>query len=202
MKLIVPAALVAAIVGFVAVYASLTLRGNGELITEDTITEKSGHLNGQRLRAFIHHKTPKELPEFTFKDGSGNDVSLADFKGKVVVLNLWATWCLPCREEMPSLDNLKANFDEAAFDVVAISMDRGGAAKPRKFYDDIRLKSLDLYYDPTTKAMFKLKAIGLPATLLIDAMGREIGRLPGPAKWDSDAAFQIVKKALDQRGEN
>ncbi len=198
MRLIVPAALLAALVGFVAVYASLTLRGNGELTSEDKIAEKPKKLSGQRLRAFIFHKKPKTLDDFEFQDGYGKTVRLSDWRGKVVLLNLWATWCSPCREEMPSLDGLKQNFSKEPFDVVAISLDRGGLAKPRKFYDDMRLKALELYIDPTTKMMFKLKAVGLPATILIDKEGREIGRLPGPAQWDSDPAFKIVQKALAQ----
>ena len=196
MRLIIPAAIGAAIIGFVAVYASLTLRGNGELPVEAEIPKKSQKLTGQRLRAFITHKEPKALPDFEFEDGLGKVVKLSDFKGKVVLLNLWATWCLPCREEMPSLDNLKANFSKEAFDVVAISLDRGGLGKPRKFFEEIRLKDLALYHDPTTKLMFKLQAVGLPATLLIDRQGREIGRLPGPAQWDSEEAFTIIRKAL------
>lgn len=196
MRLIVPVAILAAIVGFVAVYASLTLRGNGELAEELKNEEKPKQLDGQRLRAFITHQVPKPLPDFSFKDEFGKDVRLSDFKGKVVLLNLWATWCGPCREEMPSLDHLKANFSKEPFDVVAISMDRGGLAKPRKFYDEIRLKSLALYIDTSAKLMFKLQAVGLPATLLIDKEGREIGRLPGPAKWDSDAAIRIIQNAL------
>ncbi len=196
MNRIVFVAIIAAVLGFVAVYASLTLRGNGELASDSTNETKSKKLSGERLRAYIAHKSPKDLPSFEFTDGDGKTRTLQDWKGKVVVLNLWATWCAPCREEMPSLDNLKKYFNHENFDVLAISMDRGGLAKPRKFYEEERLKNLELYIDPTTKLMFKLKTVGLPATLVIDKEGREIGRLTGPAQWDSSRAIEIIKKAL------
>jgi len=189
-------AIIACVIGFVAVYANLTLRGNGELASDSINDEKSQKLHGERLRAFLHHKTPKEITAFDFQDEFGKTRTLQDWKGKVVLLNLWATWCAPCREEMPSLDNLKKHFGHEDFDVLAISMDRGGLAKPKKFYDEKRLKNLELYIDPTTKLMFKLKAIGLPATLLIDKNGREIGRLAGPAQWDSQRGLDLIRGAL------
>ncbi len=189
-------AIIACVIGFVAVYANLTLRGNGELGSDSINDEKPQKLHGERLRAFIFHKTPKALPAFEFKDEFGKTRTLQDWSGKVVLLNLWATWCAPCREEMPSLDNLKKHFGHENFDVLAISMDRGGLSKPKKFYDEKRLKNLELYIDPTTKLMFKLKAVGLPATLLIDQEGRELGRLPGPAQWDSQRGIEIIKSVL------
>ncbi len=186
----------AAIIGFVAVYASLTLSGNGEKRSDAVIKQKTAQDHTDRLKSFIFHEAPKPLENFEFQDQLGNTKSLSDWKGKLVLLNLWATWCGPCREEMPSLDNLKKFFAKEPFDVVAISMDRSGLSKPRKFYDEERLKHLDLYIDQTTKLMFKLKAVGLPATILIDKEGREIGRLAGPAQWDSDLAIDMIKKAL------
>lgn len=196
MRLTVIAASVATVIGFVAVYASLTLSGNGEKASEATIQEKTQKMNGERLRAFLFHNEPKEMTPFEFKDSLGKTRSIAEWKGKIVLLNLWATWCAPCREEMPSLDNLKKFFANEKFDVVAISMDRGGPAKPRKFYDEKRLKHLELFNDPKARLMFNLKAIGLPATILLDEEGREIGRMPGPAQWDSTRAIDLIKKVL------
>lgn len=196
MKPIVPFAALATIIGFVAVYMSLSLQHQGDSISDSINETKTKQMRSQRLRAFITHKEPKKLPNFEFKDEFGKTLRLSDFAGKVLVLNLWATWCGPCREEMPSLDQLKAYFSHEAFDVVAISHDRGGLEKPRAFYAKERLKHLALYIDTSSKLMFQLKAVGLPATLLIDKEGREIGRLPGPAQWDSPMAIEIVKKAL------
>lgn len=198
MRVTVIVAIVAALLGFVAVYASLTLRGNGESQERQTFSEKTQKMRADRLRAFIFHKNPKALPDFEFLDVSGTKRSLKDWRGKVVLLNLWATWCGPCREEMPSLDNLKANFGGQNFDVLAISMDRGGIGKVQNFYGSTRIKNLELYIDPSAKLMFKLKAVGLPATILIDAEGREIGRMPGPAQWDSDRAIELIKGVLSK----
>lgn len=193
------AAAVAAVLGFVAVYATLAMRGNGEVDSNVTFEEKSKKITGERLRGFIFHKQPKdaaEMQSFEFQDRFGNTKTLADWRGKVVLVNLWATWCGPCREEMPSLDNLKKTFDGQEFDVVAISMDRGGLKKPKDFYEETEIKNLALYIDPTTKLMFRSKAVGLPATILFDRQGREIGRLPGPAHWDSDEAINLVRGVL------
>lgn len=196
MRLTVISAILATIIGFVAVYASLTLGGNGEKTTDATKQQKYQKMQGERLRAFIFHKEPKEIEDYKFQDGDGKTRSLSEWKGKVVLLNLWATWCAPCREEMPSLDNLKKHFSKSKFDVVTISMDRGGLKKPRAFFEKERIRKLDLYIDKTTKLMFKLRAVGLPATILIDSEGREIGRLVGPAQWDSDRAIELISKVL------
>ena len=196
MRLTILAAIIATVIGFVAVYASLTLSGNGEKISDATNQQKYQKMQGERLRAFIFHKEPKPFDDFKFQDAFGKTRSLSEWRGKVVLLNLWATWCAPCREEMPSLDNLKKHFSNEKFDVVTISMDRGGVSKPRKFFDEERIKYLDLFIDKTSRLMFQMKAVGLPATILLDQQGREIGRMAGPAQWDSDRAIDLVKKAL------
>lgn len=148
------------------------------------------------MAAFVFKKEPEPLPEFTFVDGTGAERSLKDWEGKVVLLNLWATWCAPCRKEMPALDRLQQALGSDEFEVVALSVDRGGAEASKKFLDQINIEALKLYVDPTARATSQLKAIGLPATLLIDAQGREIGRLTGPAEWDSEDAKRLVQAAL------
>ncbi len=202
MKITGIAAAVAAVLGFVAVYATLAMRGNGQVDSNVTFEEKSKKMTGERLRGFIFHNQPKPaeaLQAFEFQDRFGKTKTLADWRGKVVLVNLWATWCGPCREEMPSLDNLKKTFGRPDdFDVVAISMDRGGLKKPKDFYEEQKLENLALYIDPTTKLMFRAKAVGLPATILFDRQGREIGRLPGPAEWDSDEAINLIRGVLEK----
>lgn len=146
--------------------------------------------------AMFVFKGPQSLPEFTFKNDAGADIALADWKGKVVLVNLWATWCAPCRKEMPDLDRLEAELGGADFEVVAISLDRGTDRKPREFLEEIGIKHLKLYHDPTARIGNKLQAIGLPATLLLDRDGNEIGRLVGPAKWDSPDALRLVRTAI------
>src|SRR5258708_4196277 len=115
---------------------------------------------------FARAAKPKPLPELRFIDGSNRALSLADFRGKVVLLNLWATWCAPCREEMPALDRLQAQLGGERFQVVALSVDLQGAPIARKFYGEVGIKALPLYIDPTAKAAFTLHAAGLPAAPL------------------------------------
>lgn len=128
---------------------------------------------------------PKSVPELKFQDGAGRARSLADFRGKVVVLNLWATWCAPCREEMPALDRLQMKLGGPDFEVVALSIDQQGPQVVRKFFGEVGVKALQLYIDPAAQAGFKLATLGLPTTLIVDRRGREIGRRVGPAEWDA-----------------
>ena len=139
---------------------------------------------------------PRPVPELTFFDGAGNEVSLADFRGEVVVLNLWATWCAPCRREMPSLDRLQARFGGDGLEVIALSLDRGDVARVRDFYDELAISSLAIYHDPEGRAGRELGAPGLPTTILIDRNGQEVGRLLGPAEWDSDEAIAVIKALM------
>src|SRR3546814_70278 len=120
-----------------------------------------------------------------FMDGSGKRLSLADFRGKLVLLNLWATWCGPCREEMPTLDRLQATLGGSDFEVVALSIDRAGMGVVDAFYAEIGVKSLARYIDESGKSAQQLNAVGLPTTLLLDREGREIARHVGPAAWET-----------------
>ncbi len=154
-------------------------------------------LNKGHMTTFVVRQKPQDIPAFEFHDKEGATKTLKDFKGKVVLLNLWATWCAPCRKEMPALDNLKAKLGGDNFDVVTISIDRGGIVKPLKFFKDIGVKKLALYHDRTSRLASKLLAFGMPTTLLIDAKGKELGRLTGPAEWDSEDAITLMKAAMD-----
>ena len=140
--------------------------------------------------------SPKAIPELRFVDATGRPQTLADFRGKVVLLNVWATWCEPCREEMPTLDRLQARLGGDRFQVVALSVDQLGATIARKFYDEFAIKALSLYIDPTAKAAFVLNAPGLPVTLLVDRNGREIGRHLGAVKWDSPQMMERLQRAM------
>jgi thiol-disulfide isomerase/thioredoxin len=137
---------------------------------------------------------PAPAPEVTFLDAEGEELSLADFAGKVVVLNLWATWCAPCREEMPSLDRLQAEHGGEDLQVVALSLDRGESLdKIRRFYDEVGIEHLALYRDPKATVSRAFRAPGLPTTIVIDAEGREVGRVLGGAEWDSEEAIALLK---------
>lgn len=147
---------------------------------------------GEPPQKFAVQETPQPLPEIQFQDGDGQPKTLADFSGKVVLLNIWATWCAPCRKEMPTLDRLQAKLGGPDFDVVALSMDRGGSDKVKKFFAEIGIEHLALNIDTSGKAMFALGALGLPMTLLIDRQGKELGRLIGPAGWDSPEMVAFI----------
>lgn len=153
-------------------------------------------LNTGHMAAFVFKPQPLELSSFKFVDANGTERTLKDWQGKTVLLNLWATWCGPCRKEMPDLDKLQAELGSPTFEVVALSVDRAGIAGSQKFLTSIGTRSLALYVDPTAKLAGELKVIGLPATLLIDGQGREVGRLLGPADWSSDDAKALIKSVM------
>lgn len=149
--------------------------------------------------AFTLLEEPRPLPAVDFIDGDGRATTLAVFHGKVVLLNIWATWCVPCREEMPTLDRLQAELGGADFEVVALSIDRMGLDVVRDFYDEIGIKHLAMYLDSSGKASRELGAVGLPTTLLVDHEGRELGRLVGPAEWDSPEVVAFIRRHLERK---
>ncbi|MCP5081021.1 MAG: TlpA family protein disulfide reductase [Alphaproteobacteria bacterium] len=149
-----------------------------------------------QMKNFVLKADLPALPEVPFRDGENKEMKLSDWKGRVVMLNLWATWCAPCRHEMPSINRLQEEFGSDQFEVVALSVDRKGLEASAKFLKETKASALKLYVDKTSDALQTLGVIGLPATFLIDREGREIGRLLGPAEWDSDEAKALIKAAL------
>lgn len=148
------------------------------------------------LAAFLIHPEPKPLPDIAFADGEGKPLKLSDWKGRVVLINLWATWCAPCRKEMPDLAKLQRELGSDQFEVVAISVDRKGAEASSAFLTETGADALKLYVEPTTKIVGELQSAGLPATILVDRQGRELGRLLGPAHWAAPEAVALIKAAL------
>jgi thiol-disulfide isomerase/thioredoxin len=145
-------------------------------------------------------KSPLKVPDLAFADANGKPVSLADFRGRTVLLNLWATWCVPCRKEMPTLDALQGELGGKDFQVVAINIDTRDPGKPKAFLKDIGVQKLAYYTDASAKSFQDLKAIGrafgMPTTLLIDPHGCEIGTIAGPAEWASKDAAKLIEAAL------
>jgi thiol-disulfide isomerase/thioredoxin len=188
----------AAVVGFGAVYVTLGRKDNAPSTPSAAVPSAAPSKapatseNTDPIRAFVTKKTPEPLPDIVFNDASGKTVKLSDFKGRTVLLNVWATWCAPCREEMPSLDRLQKELGSDAFEVVALSIDRQGADAAKKFLDEVKASSLKLYVDATAKQGLALKIVGMPTTILINKDGLEVGRLPGTAEWDSAAAKQLI----------
>jgi thiol-disulfide isomerase/thioredoxin len=202
------AAALAAIAGFAAVYVTLGRPDNAVRPSAPSSAQAPGApqavpagpgsnpLSQGHVAAFVFRKAPEALPDVKFQDGEGKERTLADWRGKVVLLNLWATWCLPCRKEMPALDRLQKELGSDKFEVVAISVDRKGAAASKKFLDETQVERLALYVDATARLSSELRAVGLPATLLLDSEGREVGRLLGPAEWDSEDAKRLIRSVM------
>jgi thiol-disulfide isomerase/thioredoxin len=148
------------------------------------------------LAAFLVRPERIALPDAAFQDGDGKPLKLSDWKGRVVLVNLWATWCAPCRKEMPDLATLQKELGSDQFEVVAISVDRKGAEASAAFLKETGAANLKLYVEPSTRIVTDFQSPGLPATILIDRQGREIGRLLGPAHWASPEAIALIKAAL------
>ena len=139
---------------------------------------------------------PRDLPEIHFADEEGHELTLGDFGGRVVLLNVWATWCVPCRKEMPTLDRLQARLGGKDFLVIALSIDREGVAPVKRFYQELKFEKLAIYVDPSGKGSRTLVIPGVPTTLLIDRQGREIARKMGPAEWDGQEMVSLVEQTM------
>ncbi len=155
---------------------------------------------GEVAALAVTHK-PFRVPDLTFKDAEGHERKLSDWRGHTVLLNLWATWCVPCRKEMPALDKLQAALGGDKFQVVTINIDTRDPEKPLAFLKDAGVTHLVYYADPTAKVFQELKlagkAFGMPTTLIIDPSGCEIGEMAGPAEWASDDGIKLMSAAID-----
>jgi thiol-disulfide isomerase/thioredoxin len=144
--------------------------------------------------------SPKRLPPLAFKDAQGHAKSLSDWHGRTVLLNLWATWCVPCRKEMPALDALENKLGGQDFEVVAVNIDTRDPDKPKAWLKDVGVNRLAYYSDSDAKVFQDLKAIGkafgMPTTLIVDRNGCELANLAGPAEWASGDAVKLVEAAL------
>jgi thiol-disulfide isomerase/thioredoxin len=152
--------------------------------------------SAQEPSSFTPYALPRPVANVEFEDGQGRKRTLADFRGKVVLLNIWATWCGPCRAEMPTLDRLQAKLGSKDFEVVALSIDRGGQTVVKSFFDAINVRALTIYVDATAAAQDKLGVVGIPTTVLIDREGREVARHIGPARWDRPEVIDIIRRYL------
>lgn len=146
--------------------------------------------------AFVIFEERESIPDHEFTREDGSFASLADFRGKTILLNIWATWCGPCRREMPTLDRLRALLGGDDFDVVALSIDRGGVEAVRPFFREIGIERLEIYIDSAGKTARALKVAGLPTTFLIDRRGKKAGMLVGPAEWDAPDTISFLRKQI------
>ncbi len=149
------------------------------------------------MTTFVPRKTRDLVADLKFADKTGAERSITEWRGRVVLVNLWATWCAPCRKEMPSLNRLQTRLGGDDFEVVAVSIDRKGLKASSAFLEETKATDLALYVDKSGKIARDLKSYGLPATVLIGRDGAEIGRLIGPAEWDSEDAVALIQATID-----
>lgn len=191
-KSLIYVVLLAFIAGGIGIYLS------GDTPRKEVAESKGGYrdLAVGPMAAFLVKVDRPNVPDLVFKDSSGTDIKLSRWQGRVVLLNLWATWCAPCRKEMPTLNDVQKQLGSKDFEVVALSVDRKGLEASSAFLKETGADSLGLYVDDTTKSLDDLQTLGLPLTVLIDRKGREIGRLLGPAEWNSAEAIALLKAAI------
>jgi thiol-disulfide isomerase/thioredoxin len=186
--------LIAAALGYdIARRASAPAPPLAEPATASDFASHTGAANPPALSVFDQ---PRPIPEIRFQDDQGHDLTLADFRGRVVLLNIWATWCVPCRKEMPTLDRLQARLGGKHFLVMALSIDRKGVEAVRAFYQEVGVKNLAIYLDPSGQGSHALAIPGVPTTLLIDGEGREVARKMGEAEWDSAGIVALIERMM------
>lgn len=167
----------------------------GEL--PDTVKAELEAMRSGDLGKLIVNKQSRDRYDKPFTNVAGDEMTYAAFEGKVVLVNFWATWCAPCREEMPSIDRLQATLGGDDFQVAAISVDRRGMGAVTDFFDEISVEHLTPYLDKRGKLAVTHGVIGLPGTVILDRDGREIARMTGPAEWDSPEAIAILTRIIE-----
>jgi thiol-disulfide isomerase/thioredoxin len=191
-------------VGLAGVYGIATLGSN---VGSDAACRPAVEL-ARKLAPFAHGevaavnlaKSPLKVPDLSFQDAAGKPLTLAQWRGRTVLLNLWATWCVPCRNEMPALDALQQRLGGPGFEVVTINIDTRVPDKPKVWLKEVGIEKLAYYADPAAKTFQDLKAVGrafgMPTTLLIDPQGCEIGTVAGPAEWASNDAIKLIEAVI------
>ena len=203
LRLVSAVAAIGILVVLAGVYGIARLRSNPADAACQAAVNAAGRiapLARGEVAALAVARTPFRVPDLAFKDAAGRDRTLADWRGRTVLLNLWATWCVPCRREMPALDALQAKLGAPDFEVVAVDIDTRDPQKPLAFLKDIGVSRLAYYADSSGKVFTELKtagkAFGMPTTLIVDRSGCEIGNMAGPAEWASDDGVKLVSAAI------
>ena len=208
LKLLAIAAVAGVIAGGVAVYMRGGVDGNGPAVASvdcapaKNVIAKLDPLATGQVAAFITEKDGRNLSLPAFKGPDDKDITLAAYAGKVQLINLWATWCVPCREEMPALNALQKALGGEKFQVTAINLDTGDASKPKEFLVEEKIDALPLHHDATLSSFNQLKkaglTIGLPVSVLVDGKGCMLGALSGPAAWESEDAKALIRAAMSE----
>jgi thiol-disulfide isomerase/thioredoxin len=198
------AVLIGAVIGFAGVYGVGGLRrtaaGDAACRPAVALSRKLAPLAQGEVAALTMATTPLRLPDLAFEDADGKPKKLSDWRGRTVLVNLWATWCVPCRREMPALDRLQTKLGGPNFEVVAVNIDTRDPEKPKSFLKDANLTRLGYFTDQKAKVFQDLKsigrALGMPTSVLVDGQGCEIATIAGPAEWDSDDAIKLITAAI------
>jgi thiol-disulfide isomerase/thioredoxin len=201
--IVIAAVLVGAAIGFAGVYGVGALRrgptGDPACRGAVDLARKIAPLAHGEVAALTMATAPLRLPDLAFEDADGQPKKLSDWRGRTVLVNLWATWCVPCRKEMPALEGLQTRLGGPDFEVVAVNIDTRDPDKPKKFLKDANLSRLGYYSDDKAKVFQDLKivgrALGMPTSVLVDGQGCEIATIAGPAEWDSDDAVKLIQAA-------
>ena len=198
------AVLIGAAIGFAGIYGFGGLKRNasGDPTCRPAVdlARKLAPLAQGEVAALTMASAPLRLPDLAFEDADGKPRKLSDWRGRTVLVNLWATWCVPCRREMPALDSLQTKLGGPNFEVVAVNIDTRDPEKPKNFLKDAHLTRLDFFSDPKAKVFQELKAVGralgMPTSVLVDGQGCEIATIAGPAEWDSEDAIKLITAAV------
>jgi thiol-disulfide isomerase/thioredoxin len=191
------------VIGLAGVYGIATsVRNAGDPACGAAVDlgRRISHLIKGEVAAVIPASAGLRIPDIAFQDGGGASKSLADWRGRFVLLNLWATWCVPCRTEMPALDALQKQLGSANFEVVALNIDTRDLDKPKAFYREAGISSLGYFADEQARSLPALKRVGrlagMPTSILIDRAGCEVATIAGPAEWASDDAVKFIRGAI------
>ncbi len=195
---IAAAALATALV-IAGIYVTFWGESNVEagISAENSTNDLTAYTVGE-MTNFAVFEAPERPDPVQFVDGEGENRSFEDWRGKVVLVNLWATWCGPCRHEMPALDRLQAELGSNDFEVLAVSLDRSGLELPKEFYEENKIEHLGLYNDASARTGVALGVFGMPTTVLLNRDGELLGRLVGPAEWDAPEAVALMKAAIGE----
>lgn len=202
--LVIGTVLIGAVVGFGVVYwlGGLKRQASGEAACRPAVelAGKLAPLAHGEVAALTMAASPLRLPDLAFEDADGKPRKLSEWRGRTVLVNLWATWCVPCRKEMPALDALQAKLGGPDFEVVAVNIDTRDLEKPKNFLKDANLTRLGYFTDQRAKVFQDLKgigrALGMPTSVLVDREGCEIATIAGPAEWASDDALKLITAAI------
>jgi thiol-disulfide isomerase/thioredoxin len=198
------AVLIGAAIGFAGVYGIGGLKrstaGDPACRGAVDLARRLAPLAHGEVAALAMATAPLRLPDLAFEDAEGKSKKLSDWRGRTVLVNLWATWCVPCRKEMPALENLQTRLGGPNFAVVAVNIDTRDPEKPKNFLKEANLTRLGYFSDPKAKVFQDLKAtgraLGMPTSVLVDGEGCEIATIAGPAEWDSDDAVKLITAAV------